>query len=187
MAIIGPPASSCSPRRQLDPEALGDHIDRLYRAARALSGSREESEDLVQETFARVLRKPRMLRSEDGVGYLLPVLRNTFISARRAAARRPQAVVPPDTFDRFEEVSGRSQGQHRGRRAIRADQCAPARFRETVVAIDVVGLSYNQARPSATRSRGHDRHAALPRPPAARSRAVRADCRSVSPVASDTP
>jgi quinol monooxygenase YgiN len=69
MAIIGPPAPACSPPRQLDPEVLGDHIDRLYRAAWALCGSREESEDLVQETFARVLRKPRMLRSEDDLGY----------------------------------------------------------------------------------------------------------------------
>lgn len=85
---------------------LGDHIDRLYPAAWARCGSRKESGDLFQETFARVLRKPRMLRSEDGLGYLLRVLRNTFISARRAAARRPQAVVPPDPFDRFEEVSG---------------------------------------------------------------------------------
>jgi RNA polymerase sigma-70 factor, ECF subfamily len=71
MASIGSPAPACSPRRQLDPEALGDHIDRLYRAARALCGSREEAEDLVQETFVRVLRKPRMLRSRDDLGYLL--------------------------------------------------------------------------------------------------------------------
>jgi DNA-directed RNA polymerase specialized sigma24 family protein len=97
MTIIGPPAPARSPRRQLDPAALGDHIDRLYRAARALCGSREEAEDLVQDTFARVLRKPRMLHSKDDLGYLLRVLRNTFISARRAAARRPQAIVPPDT------------------------------------------------------------------------------------------
>ncbi|MDE3132176.1 MAG: hypothetical protein KGL16_13585, partial [Acidobacteriota bacterium] len=64
--------------RQLDPESLGDHLDRLYRAAWSLCGSREEAEDLVQETFARVLLKPRFLRSEDDIGYLLRVLRNTF-------------------------------------------------------------------------------------------------------------
>jgi len=40
---------------RLDPARLGDHLDRLYRAAWALSGSREDAEDLVQETFARVL------------------------------------------------------------------------------------------------------------------------------------
>ena len=54
-----------NPGRQLDPQALGDHVDRLYRAAWSLCGSREAAEDLVQETFARVLRKPRFLRSEE--------------------------------------------------------------------------------------------------------------------------
>ena len=78
-----------TPDRQLDPAALGDHIDRLFRAAWALCGSREEAEDLVQETFARVLRKPRLLRSQDDIGYLLRVLRNTFFSQRRSAARQP--------------------------------------------------------------------------------------------------
>ena len=48
--------------RELDPERLGDHIDRLYRAAWAMCGSREDAEDLVQETYAQVLRKPRRLR-----------------------------------------------------------------------------------------------------------------------------
>src|ERR1044072_7387421 len=55
----------------LDPDRLGDHIDRLYRAAWALSGSREDAEDLVQETYARVLSRPRLLRREDDLGYLL--------------------------------------------------------------------------------------------------------------------
>jgi RNA polymerase sigma-70 factor, ECF subfamily len=34
--------------RVLDPAGLGDHVDRLYRAAWALCGSREDAEDLVQ-------------------------------------------------------------------------------------------------------------------------------------------
>ena len=89
--------------RQLDPERLGDHIDRLYRAAWGLCGSREATEDLVQETFARVLRKPRFLRSEDDTGYLLRVLRNTFFSQRRSAARRPQTAPLPDALDLLED------------------------------------------------------------------------------------
>jgi RNA polymerase sigma-70 factor (ECF subfamily) len=55
---------------QLDPESLGNHVDRLYRAAWSLCGSRDEAEDLVQETFARVLQKPRFLRNDDDIGYL---------------------------------------------------------------------------------------------------------------------
>ena len=84
-------ASVSGPARQLDPAALGDHVDRLYRAAWALCGSREDAEDLVQETFAKVLVKPRFLRNDDDLGYLLRVLRNTFVSRHRAAMRRPQS------------------------------------------------------------------------------------------------
>src|SRR4051812_50152333 len=62
--------------RTLDPARLGDHLDRLYRAAWALCGSREDTEDLVQETYARVLSRPRVLRREDDLGYLLRALRN---------------------------------------------------------------------------------------------------------------
>src|SRR2546423_15476344 len=76
----------------LDPAHLGDHLDRLYRAAWAMCGSREDAEDLVQETYARVLARPRWLRGEDDLGYLLRVLRNTHISRRRAAGRRPVSV-----------------------------------------------------------------------------------------------
>ena len=56
--------------RQLDPQALGDHMDPLYRAALAMCGSREEAEDLVQETFARVLRRPRTVKGDNDLGYL---------------------------------------------------------------------------------------------------------------------
>src|ERR1700749_4475931 len=99
-------------QRQLDPQALGDHIDRLYRAARSLTGSREEAEDLVQETFLHVLQKPRLLRSDDDLGYLLRVLRNTFISTRRTAARRPQTGAPPEVLE-FVEDPGSVQPQDR--------------------------------------------------------------------------
>ena len=56
--------------RTLTPDALVEHLDRLYRAAWALCGSREDAEDLVQETCAKMLKKPRLLRSEDDFGYL---------------------------------------------------------------------------------------------------------------------
>src|SRR5947209_2807085 len=94
-------ATSCE--RQLDPQALGDHIDRLYRAARGLCGSREEAEDLVQDTFARVLRRPRILRADDDIGYLLQTLRNTFLSTRRTASRRPRTEPLPDQLDLMED------------------------------------------------------------------------------------
>jgi RNA polymerase sigma-70 factor (ECF subfamily) len=135
-----------SPDRQLDPEALGDHIDRLYRAARGLCGSREEAEDLVQETFVRVLRKPRILRSEDDLGYLLRVLRNTFISTRRAAARRPQVTAPPETLELVEDrSSAQPEARLEAEEVYAAISALPDDFRDAVVAIDLIGLSYREA------------------------------------------
>jgi RNA polymerase sigma-70 factor, ECF subfamily len=130
---------------QLDPEALGDHIDRLYRAAWSLCGSREEAEDLVQETFARVLRKPRLLRSEDDLGYLLRVLRNTFFSQRRAAGRRPQTAPMPDEADVLEDPNAPSpEARVESAALYGAISRLPDAFRDTLVAIDVVGLSYRE-------------------------------------------
>ena len=37
--------------RRLDAEGLPDHLDRLYRAALMYTGSREDADDLVQETY----------------------------------------------------------------------------------------------------------------------------------------
>jgi len=135
-----------NPERQLDPEALGDHIDRLYRAAWSLCGSREEAEDLVQETFARVLRKPRLLRSEDDLGYLLRVLRNTFFSQRRTAARRPQTTPLPDDLDVMEDRSAvQPEARIESAELYAAISELPDDFRDALIAIDVVGLSYREA------------------------------------------
>ena len=71
-------ASTTTPQHLLDPQTLGDHFDRLFRAAWALCGSREDAEDLVQDTYARVLARPRVVRNDDDLGYLLRVVRNTF-------------------------------------------------------------------------------------------------------------
>ncbi len=135
-----------SGERQLDPASLGDHIDRLYRAAWALCGSREEAEDLVQETFARVLRKPRILRSEDDLGYLLRVLRNTFLSERRTATRRPQTAPLPDDLDLLEDRKAiQPEARIESAELYRAIAALPGDFRDALVAIDLVGLSYREA------------------------------------------
>ena len=132
--------------RQLDPEALGDHIDRLYRAAWSLCGSREQAEDLVQETFERVLRRPRFLRSEDDLGYLLRVLRNTFFSQRRMAGRRPETTPLPDDIDVIEDRSVPSaDARLESAELYGAIARLPVDFRDARVAFDVGGLSYREA------------------------------------------
>src|SRR6516165_10603062 len=142
--MLGRPAMN--DQRQLDPEALGDHIDRLYRAAWGLCGSREEAEDLVQETFERVLRRPRFLHSEDDLGYLLRVLRNTFFSQRRTAGRRPQTTPLPDDLDLIEDrTAPPADARLESAELYAAIARLPDDFRDALVAIDVVGLSYREA------------------------------------------
>jgi RNA polymerase sigma-70 factor (ECF subfamily) len=132
--------------RHLDPAGLGDHLDRLYRAAWALCGSREDAEDLVQETFAQVLRKPRLLRSDDDLGYLLRTLRNTFISQRRTAARRLRTTALPDDLDLIADPSATAPEAVIETQALFAAIAAlPEDFRDALVAIDIAGLSYGEA------------------------------------------
>ena len=132
--------------RTLDPARLGDHLDRLYRAAWALCGSREDAEDLLQETYARVLARPRLLRREDDLGYLLRALRNTFLNQRRAEQRR---LRPGPLLDELELVADpKAREPHAALEAgelYAAIAALPDDFRDVLVAVDVTGLSYKEA------------------------------------------
>ena len=138
-----------TPEHELDPEALGDHFDRLYRAAWGLCGSREDAEDLVQDTYARVLARPRVVRRDDDLGYLLRVLRNTFVSSRRTAARRPQVApgAEPEALDLPDErrAAAEPAAAAEVREVYRAISELSDDFRDALVAIDVAGLSYTEA------------------------------------------
>jgi RNA polymerase sigma-70 factor (ECF subfamily) len=127
----------------LDRTVLPDHIDDvLYRAAWALCGSGHEAEDLVQDTFARVLRRPRRPRSDDDVGYPLRALRNTHVSRHRAVMRRLSTVPLLETdSDDQAEVAGTSDA----RELMAAIAATPKPYRDAVVAVDVVALSDRQA------------------------------------------
>jgi RNA polymerase sigma-70 factor, ECF subfamily len=131
--------------RRLDPDRVVEHLPRLYRAARAWTRSREEAEDLVQETVARVLARPRLLRGEEELGYLLRALRNALISQRRAESRRPQTTALVDEL----AVGARSGDDPAEAVEIRqvydAIRELPEEFRDALVAVDVVGLSYPEA------------------------------------------
>lgn len=132
--------------RELDPERLGDHLDRLFRAAWALTGSREEAEDLVQETYARVLARPRFVRHDDDLGYLLRVMRNTCISRWRAAGRRPHEVELVDEGahvpdPRASDPVARAEAGE----VLAAVAALPDAYREVIAAVDLAGLSYGEA------------------------------------------
>jgi RNA polymerase sigma-70 factor (ECF subfamily) len=131
--------------RRLNPTSLGQHLDVLYRAAWGLCGSREDAEDLVQETYARVLARPRMIR-EDERAYLMRAMRNTFYSRLRTASRRPQQAA---TLEDIEPVDPRA-GNRPDRAAefgeiMQAISALPEDFRLAIVAVDVLGLSYGEA------------------------------------------
>ncbi len=132
--------------RILDPQSLGQHVDRLYRAAWGLCGSREDAEDLVQETFARVLSRPRVLQGDEELYYLMRVLRNTFLTSRRTASRRPVTVATLDDV-----VAADPKPIGRPEQAIEIQEVyatiaeLPEDFRMAIVAVDVLGLSYREA------------------------------------------
>jgi RNA polymerase sigma-70 factor (ECF subfamily) len=132
--------------RPLDPTRLGDHLDRLYRAAWALSGSREGAEDLVQETYARVLARPRLLRNEDDLGYLLRALRNTFLNLKRSERRRLRPTPLPDELDLVADPRAREpQAALEAAEVYAAVAALPGDFRDVLVAVDITGLSYKEA------------------------------------------
>jgi RNA polymerase sigma-70 factor, ECF subfamily len=131
--------------RTLDPARLGDHIDRLYRAACALTGSRIAADDLVQDTYAKVLSKPRLLRGDDDVGYLLKTMRNLFYDERRQAARRATDPVDPDDFSRVQSSAGDPAEAVEQRELLAQIAALPPEFRDVLVAVDVAGLSYKEA------------------------------------------
>jgi len=132
--------------RRLDPARLGDHLDRLYRAAWALSGSREDAEDIVQETYARVLARPRLLRHEDDLGYLLRALRNTFLNQRRTESRRTRTSPLPDELDLVADPHAREpHAALETAEVFAAIAALPDDHRDVLVAVDITGLSYKEA------------------------------------------
>jgi RNA polymerase sigma-70 factor (ECF subfamily) len=131
--------------RRLDVERLPDHIDRLYRMAYALCGSRQDAEDLVQETYERVLRRPRFVRRETDIAYLVRVLRNTHLALARERANRPVTLLPSEDLEWVESRGADQMAALESRAVFAAIRELPDPLREVVVAVDVAGLAYKEA------------------------------------------
>jgi RNA polymerase sigma-70 factor (ECF subfamily) len=133
---------------RLDPEAAGDHIDRLFRVACAMCGSRDLAEELVQETYVKVLSRPRFLRRDDDLGYLVKALKNTWYShlrdeRTRRASSDPGEQSPDDLASRTS--AGDPEASLDAGEVLAALSELPRPYREAVAAVDVAGLSYAEA------------------------------------------
>jgi RNA polymerase sigma-70 factor (ECF subfamily) len=139
----GPRARSAHRRvspRFLHPDSLHRHVDQLYRTAWALCGSAHDAEDLVQETFANVLKRPRLLRDGNEIGYLVRALKNTHATAYRSGARRRN-----DRALTEEDGAPRDDGGFEAREIMEAIASAPVAYRDAVIAVDLIGLTYREA------------------------------------------
>jgi RNA polymerase sigma-70 factor (ECF subfamily) len=90
-------------------------LDGLYRLARHLTGSDEEAEDLVQDTYARALGKSsRFVPGTNVRAWLFRILRNLYIDHYRRARNNPvHGGIEAD--DASEDVGG-------GRELLRDDR-----------------------------------------------------------------
>jgi RNA polymerase sigma-70 factor, ECF subfamily len=88
-----------------------------------------------------------VVRNDDDLGYLLRAVRNTYISKRRAAARRPQgAGLEPEALNLADPRSGtQPPAAAEAREVFAAIAALPPNYRDALVAIDVAGLSYREA------------------------------------------
>jgi RNA polymerase sigma-70 factor (ECF subfamily) len=137
-------------RERLEPETLAQHRPRLLRAAYAMSGSREDAEDLVQELFERVLRHPRFVQRDCDLAYLLRILRR--LCGARAAELRRSAPASPEDLEWIVDARAEPDVAMDARLAYAAIAELSEPLRATIVAVDVLGLSYQEAaRSSRTR------------------------------------
>jgi RNA polymerase sigma-70 factor (ECF subfamily) len=90
---------------------LPQHVAGLRRYALALTGSRYEAEDLVQETLTRAIGAAGGFRKGGNLrGWLFSIMHNAFVSSmrsRRAAEQEldddlPELRQPPNQLDRLE-------------------------------------------------------------------------------------
>jgi RNA polymerase sigma-70 factor (ECF subfamily) len=113
-----------------------------------MSGSRQIAEDLVQETYVKVLSRPRLLRKDDDLGYLIKALKNTWYSHLRTERGRRAASTPggesPEELG-VPATRGNPQESLEAGAVLEAVARLPIQFREAVTAVDVAGLSYSEA------------------------------------------
>jgi RNA polymerase sigma-70 factor (ECF subfamily) len=130
--------------------------DQVYRVARHLAGSREEAEDLVQETYARAFRSWRQFQPGTNLrAWLLRILTNLNIDRGRRQQRAPQ-MQPLEANDYYlydrlaENGDGISDDERVVERLSQDDivtalSAVPHDFRDVLVLVDLGDFSYADA------------------------------------------
>jgi RNA polymerase sigma-70 factor, ECF subfamily len=130
--------------------------DQVYRVARHLVGSREEAEDLMQETYARAFRSWRSFQPGTNLrAWLLRILTNLNIDRGRRVQRSPD-MQPLEESDYFlyNKLEASSDGTTDEERVVErlsqndvvaALSEVPHDFRDVVVLVDVGDFTYADA------------------------------------------
>jgi RNA polymerase sigma-70 factor, ECF subfamily len=129
--------------------------DQVYRVARRLVSSREEAEDLVQDTYARAFRSWRSYTPGTNLrAWLLRILTNLNIDRGRREQRAP-ATQPMEEGDYFlynklEESGGADDEERVVERlsqegVVQALSAVPHDFRDVIVLVDIGDFSYQEA------------------------------------------
>jgi len=145
-------ATEARDRVRFEEEAL-ELADQVYRVARHLSGSREEAEELVQETYARAFRSWRSFMPGTNLrAWLLRILTNLNIDRGRRRQRAPdvQSLEANDYYlaDRLEERGGPISEEERVDERLSQDSIVdalsevPHDFRDVLVLVDIGNFTY---------------------------------------------
>jgi len=147
-------AAEARDRVRFEEEALG-LSDQVYRVARHLANSREEADDLVQETYARAFRSWRSYAPGTNLrAWLLRILTNLNIDRGRRSQRAPQ-MQPLEAndyylYDKLAESDGQT-GEERVVERLSQDDIVtalsevPHDFRDVIVLVDIGDFSYQDA------------------------------------------
>jgi RNA polymerase sigma-70 factor, ECF subfamily len=146
-------AEEARDRVRFEEEAL-DLADQVYRVARRLVSSREEAEDLMQETYARAFRAWRSYQPGTNLrAWLLRILTNLNIDRGRRQQRTPdlRPMEEGDYFlyNRLEEAGDSAEERVDERLsqddAVGALSAVPHDFRDVLVLVDLGDFSYADA------------------------------------------
>jgi RNA polymerase sigma-70 factor (ECF subfamily) len=143
-------------RVRFEEEAL-DLSDQVFRVARHLVGSREEAEDLMQETYARAFRSWRSYTPGTNLrAWLLRILTNLNIDRGRRVQRTPQMTSIDEKgdyylYDKMEEAEGKPLDEEKVIEKLSQDSIVdalahvPHDFRDVLVLVDIGDFSYADA------------------------------------------